>query len=748
MITKEYIIELNSAGLLDMAKLSARRISALQVIIEVKNKSAVDILSAPMKYKESKLIDVLLHYFTLPDYALRVGIQEKSKRNSVVINFFNFLESKFKDLTSIDIELNNCSIEVPSEAIVAWRQYLLTTTTAGVAWRQLNGLRKILNVVLNSVYGKISRWPEQIRSLWVVLKANTPKTPISEKTQPLGMYLGVPEDAFSDDELYMGLRYGSIWLLNKLAAQRNKISQNPVVVEILLSNKGKTQQQFEKHFEWSRSNKESSALTSNSNMRSAVFSCIREDELLTEWQCYSFSKIRKIVDDSAECRKNIFLAEYQQVLLSRYAHDSEVFRARAKGLGRNDSEWQPLKKWLGAARSVGEMPKLCFWGSDLVAHSSLERLLMVWLLASERAQRSGIEGLVLDSVSFSGEPLKSLQISTLKLRRATDPSAKRCAGDVGTQIYKRNEPPFIVYKNWHVTEERAYNYFSNHNRNRKFIFPLGSQISGIIIPSSQKNISTASMPLALLATPGTAWSSAFLIESGNSREAKAFIAILENRLGKKRLNPDKNIAISASFIGQSLVVKKEIASNLSNSYSEIESDSMGHALATGRNVYKDGFSRLGIKEIIEPIKAFARKVGDEKILLAEKLAIELSATVKRIDFAELEKLCGVKSASSQQRDLLMLLDEQDKITMAGEVSLNGELLVVESDFTAALMFGYIKHLEKHLPEVMSTDRDESALRYLSQYLYLNQIYQGLDPHIRESGQELAEKVEFPFPTIN
>lgn len=94
------------------------------------------------------------------------------------------------------------------------------------------------------------------------------------------------------------------------------------------------------------------------------------------------------------------------------------------------------------------------------------------------------------------------------------------------------------------------------------------------------------------------------------------------------------------------------------------------------------------------------------------------------------------------------LDEQDKITISGEVEINGELLVVESDFTAALMYGYIQHLEASIPEIMLTNRDEAALQYLSKYLYLHQVFRGLDPHIQDAGKLLAEQTEFPFPPLN
>lgn len=741
--TSHDVIKLIADKRLDMSNLKARRLSTTQVIIEVNNKEGVNVLSAPSSYKNSKLIDVLLHSFTLPSYALKNAISEKQRRNSSTMNYFSFLDYYFE--ASIQAGTNSIAndAEVPPESISAWHKYLLTNHSEINAWINLNALQKILTHTLTYLYGKISNWPKQVRAVWLALKATTPAKPEHEKTPPLGMYLEISPDAFHNEELYMGLRYGVIWLLQKLSAQRKSIVENPVISEILQCNQRKTLKEFDSSFAWSIKEK-TSASPDRLNLLSEVLQCIQGDELLTEWQCYSFNKLQPLLgrDDQILPYKD------QAELLSRYVSEEGNFRMNAKGYGKYDTAWKPLKKWLGTAGSGNPMPRLVWWGSDLIAHLALERLLMVWLLASERAQRSGIEKLTLDAVHFSSDRPKSLQISTLKLRRATSSSSSQHFIDVNTQIYKRNDPPFSVYLNWHKMIKQAHEYFSDHNPHLRFVYPISTQTAGTISTHMVDNITTAYLPLELLATPGTTWSKTFLKESGNSREAQAFITILASCIKKKRINPRRKVSIPPSCIGQSLVMKKELASNSDSSAIEIESEAMGHSTATGRNIYKDGFEKLDVKEIIEPIRAFARRVGDEKISLAEKLVHKMNTRTRKINFSELEQLCGVESATREQKDLLALLDEQDKITISGEVEINGELLVVESDFTAALMYGYIQHLEASIPEIMLTNRDEAALQYLSKYLYLHQVFRGLDPHIQDAGKLLAEQTEFPFPPLN
>ncbi len=397
-LTRHDVIKLIENRRVDMSNLSARRLSATQVIIEVNNKEGVDVLSAPSNYQNSKLIDLLLHSFTIPEYALKNAISEKQSRSKFTMNYFSFLDSYFE--ASVQAGTNNISkdAEVPPDSISAWHQHLLKTRSESYVWASLNTLQKILSRTLTYLHGKTSNWPEQVRAVWLALKATTPAKPAHEKTQPLGMYLNIPSDVFHNDELYIGLRYGVIWLLQRLNTQREKIVKNSLVSEILQRNQGKTLNEFDSSFAWSIK-KKTSASPDRLNLLSEVLQCIQGDELLTEWQCYSFKKLQPLLgrDDQILPYKD------QAELLSRYISEEGSFRMTAKGYGRNDTAWKPLKKWFGPAGSGNRMPRFVWWGSDLISHMALERLLMVWLLASERAQRSGIEKLTLDAVCFSGD---------------------------------------------------------------------------------------------------------------------------------------------------------------------------------------------------------------------------------------------------------------------------------------------------------------------------------------------------------
>lgn len=391
--------------------------------------------------------------------------------------------------------------------------------------------------------------------------------------------------------------------------------------------------------------------------------------------------------------------------------------------------------------------KICIWGNDWLKPSTLEDLLMVWLLASERAQKSGIDNLKTNEVFLSSNK-SSIQISTLKLRRMSKkPHSKPRSADVISPIYKKNTPVFKVYNYWLQLHINAHNSIRNFNPNYSFIFRNGIT-NGSIVHHKSKNFPNSMLPLELLSVSGTAWQDTFLKDAGKEaqREALAFIAIMKNRVELNRQNPKKIISIPISPIGQSLVVEQELNNNNTNSFSFIEAETMGHSETTG-HTYKDGFRKIEVEEIIEPIHSFARKLGDKKIDLAHEVAKRLVASNRKVTFTELEKLCGVESSSIDQLELLSSLDDSDKLTIVGEILLEGKTFIVETEMTAALMWGYIKHLEEFLPKLNISDRNETFIRHYAKLIYLHLTFKRFDIKLQLAGRQMAKSIVFPFPSL-
>lgn len=738
-------------GRLLMGNLPGRRLNQRQVVIETQNKAGVDVLNAPDRYADDGLVNTLLHSFTLPDYVVKVSIGEKQTRNLTIKLFFAFLDSRDYPTTSHDEYGKIVHSPLPAHCFSDWQVHLKATASDMASWKHMWILLKVLRRTLVKFYGKTSDWPPAQKAAWQVLNACTPRRPSNEKSPPLGIYLGIPSTEFTNRELQMGLRYGVIWLLQRLQAQRSAFVAEPVIEESLRKLHGSARKTYRHALKDLYAFAQKKALTEYTDneeqlarIAPASWRIIQGDPLLTEWQCYSFTKLRPALVPDTKGNYQLIAANVQQLLLSRCVNQDGSLRQSTKGFGRNDHDWAPLKSWLGPARGV-KVPQPCRWGLNWLMHSKLEQLLMVWLLASERAQSSGIANLRFSEVHVAR---RELQISTLKLRRSANASAKLRRNDVETSIYRLNGAVGEVYHTWLQQAQKAQAAISQLNPEKKYFYGSAAELSGAIVSNTNREASLNMLPLELLSIPGTVWHNTFLEESEDIREAQAFVAILANRIAANRANPKKKIALPPGPIGQSLVVEQELENNNDETYSSVENEAVGHTENTGRNVYKDGFARLGVSEILEPVRAFARKVGDGKIKLAQLMAERLDQESRPVTLLELEQLCGVTSARSDQRDLLARLDVQDKITITGELNVGDQLLVVQTDLTAAMMWGYIRHLEAQLPELMGSNRDQTTVRHLAQYLHLSETWGRFDNSLQQAGKQLANEMQFPFPPLN
>lgn len=738
------------SGEFDLQNLNSRRLSTSAVIAETNNQIGVEIIEAPNGFEHDNLIDVLLHGFTLPWYAFRLGLSAKSQTNDAVKSFFSFVDLNEEIYKNSQGDENKPQ-ELPSICFAHWFEYLLANDTSYNVWKKTSELLKVFTNSLENKFGKISNWPKNVKSSWEILKSHTPTKPQHEKSPPLGMHLGIPNNQFTNQELYMGLRYGTIWLLLKLSEQRKLFISNATISSQLQSLAGLELSEIKKYFVRYPESYNGQELTASHKLKlaeleTACWKVTQQDSLLTEWQFYSFPKLRPAIGSYDSNSSNPFDAAVQRLLLSRYINPDGSLRERSKGY-KPDPDWAPLRPYLGTASRGSANQTSCWWASDLLLHTGLEKLLMVWLLASERAQRSGIEQLTFDGIHFSTNE-KSLQISTSKLRRQKNSGYLKGSTDVETMIYNRREPPFKIYNEWLRHEENLHAIIKNFNIEKLFIPNSSNAVAGHITNTHIYPVSM--LPLELLAVEGTVWNRTFLEEATDAAaiEAHAFIAILRNRLDAKKKNPKSIISLPISPIGQSLVVEQERNSNRSGINFHVEAEIMGHDINTGRNVYKDGFRKLEVEEIIEPVKHFARAVGDAKITLALKIVDTFNKTTKKIDLAELHKILGIESAGADQKKLLATLDENDKMTIAGEIAHEGQTLIVQTDMTAALMIGYINHLEMEIPRLLITYREGSLLHHLARLIYLHQMIQTFPSHLQIQGKKLASDLKLPFPPLD
>ncbi len=733
---------------IDPSHFASRRISKTQVIIEVKNKKRFDVINAPKTFPNDGTVETILTFFTLPEYCEHIQLGEKVKRNIAVKSFFNFIsrnETNWrKGNGSPDSSVKNLPINCPQE----WFAHLQQTETEKICWAKMTSITRILDCTLRKIYGKLNAWPTAQRRIYDEFKALTPKVPKNEKLPPIGKYLGIPESEFTNRELLMGLRYGAIWTLMKLQSQRKKFLSKSEISNIFENFKGCTVEKF--HDTFSKRNKFSyihNFLEANSKIFSTLHKpswiTITEDPLLREWQCYTWKEFGNILDPASPKELRPLSAEFQLEFLSGFTQSGDAL-SLYRDINDVSPEWNDLHNPFKQRVSI---TRPCRWGLDWYVHTDIEILLMSWLLATERAQTSGIMNLTFDDIYLSDSRPRTLQISTTKLRRTSN--TKKVTSRVESIIYRQSDPPFIVYQNWLEREKLVHNHLLNYNSNKKFMYGPERRICGTLITARTKSFSPRLTPLELISVPGTVWHSTFLNETPSTgmREAKAFIAILKNRIQKKISNPNASVTLPIFTIGQSVVLEQQRSTNQRSPFSSVESETLGHSEDTGRNIYKKGFCEIGIEELLEPVRAFARRVGDDKIKLAYDIAQRLEQSQRQVTLGELESICGIETSTHTQQQLLNHLDEKDMLTVSGEIINGDEVLIIETESTACLMWAYIRHIEKSIVSLLSSPRSTQSIQYLAKLINLHHIFDGLPKHLQMTGKSLSDGIDFKFPPL-
>lgn len=725
-----------------------RRLSPTKVVVSALNRNGFEILKVSTRLESDLLTDVILSGFTLPWYVYELGLSAQSHMARSVKKFYRFVESNFDLVTnSTDVVPGkHVRAELSNTCFKLWLDNLKENETPYGVWNCTNDLLKLFRRSLNARYGKTSLWPKSILSAWKMLRDNAPAKPSHQKFPPLGLHLGIQEDKYTNRELLMGLRYGSMWILKKLAESRQKFTKNDEISRMLFELKGRDVKEYKRWFSKNchalRGRKDKLDRDVRLNiLTSESWNIIRKDPLLAEWQFHSFSKIRRDLKGlNIDCTLE---SSVKHLLLERCVNPDGSLRNNAKGFGRNDATWAPLREYFGHSARLLRTPSPCFWGLDWIIHTPLEKLLMVWILASERAQKSGIQGLTFEGLTFSNNK-RSLQISTQKLRRLKS-SLDLDAAEVHSMVYQRREPAYLIYADWLHQEEFAFSNIANYNVNKFFIPNSGGAVAGHI--SNGRTLSTEMLPLQLLATAGSTWQRTLFEETsvGARREAEAFIEILSNRVEVARQKGRSELTISS--IGQSLIIEQQRVTNKLTKTARVESESVGHTFETGLNVYKDRLRELGIRELVEPVRAFSRKVGDEKILLALKMAEVLTKSTKKITLSEARQLSGTQTVGATEEQLLKVLDRQDILTISGELHISGEILIIQTEMTAAMMAGFMLHLETEISKLENTYREESSIRLMAKLIHLHQIFHNFPKHLQKSGRQLAAEMDFRFPPL-
>lgn len=706
------------------------RISKFEVVVE-KNEHVYEVLTIPEQFRENVDILLVLDYFTTKYHWFEnPSITTRIKSRSTAKLFFAFLEENYENLLSLP------------KAIYRFKNYLTHNKAPGSIQQNTLLLKKIFQKAIEEKFPKASSRPVIIRELVQATNKIQVKTNQPVKSPALGKYLGISHELYTNNQLLNGIRLGAMWLLNKISEHRTAITSIPAIKEAIKQCTGQTEIDIEKLYP-NNAYKMQIGGERLSEPAYEQWCLIQRDPLLTELHFYNDKKIRRhSLDYGKENASNIFTDFAKRLYISRYIdHENRIARVTAKGLGQKDKEWIVFRPVYHAARNTNR-PSTYLWGIDWITHTPIEKLLFVWLLSTERIQSSGIRSMKTPHIELDNdERPKTLQLISLKLRKGRHNSLKHSM--VGSQIYKKHHPPFHTYSEWRKTCISARETISEFNPQALLICNPGAALSGAM--STDMKLETYPL-FRILITEGTLWNDTFLSEnSDHPIEAKAFIAILRNRILAPHMQSIPHLPPDP--ISQSIVLEKEIETNRTETYADLNSRTFGQTVDTGRFIYKDGFMAAEVSEIVEPVNAFIRRVGDERFKAALALSTQLAQSSRKISLSELKEISGIEDSSLSIEKLLGILKEDDRILITGELLHNSQKIIIETDFTAAVMAGYIEHLENSLLSILHTERSDSCTTILGELIYLTQTLKSFPADIKAAGNTLRSTLDLKFPPV-
>lgn len=247
--SKTDVLNLLEQNKLNLSELSGRRISKSQVIIEVGRNSNIDVLTIPNGFEKDLILDLILHFFTLPNYVTRVGKGRKKDFNKSAKTFLQFIEKEKKSfkISTNKLTIKNNELLLPRFIFEIWLKKI-NNTAPNSAYLLLINTHTILKVSATNKFGKISLWPMEIKQILILLKKIIPRKKAPKKTPPLGIYLGIPNKEFTNKELFMGLRFGVIWLLLQMQNFRCEFYNNKKINKALKDIHGSQSEEIDEFF--------------------------------------------------------------------------------------------------------------------------------------------------------------------------------------------------------------------------------------------------------------------------------------------------------------------------------------------------------------------------------------------------------------------------------------------------------------------------------------------------------------------
>ncbi|WOC25037.1 hypothetical protein LY624_10475 [Pseudoalteromonas sp. N1230-9] len=211
------------------------------------------------------------------------------------------------------------------------------------------------------------------------------------------------------------------------------------------------------------------------------------------------------------------------------------------------------------------------------------------------------------------------------------------------------------------------------------------------------------------------------------------------------------VAQSVAIINDKRGVREKQSAYEMFSQSEVNAALNAHTSDVRQNIY---INRSEALTRINERKWFSEIVSEEMIKDAQNLIAVLSnSKTKVVSLSEARNVLGLKGFQKESEDMVAfseLLKECEKheteVGCFGDIKTGSEKLIVELPITAALMLSYQAEIKKKLQEQIVISNRQKAY-YLSRYIYIDGILNSFEPHTVKAGIELMKCFDIPAPPI-
>ena len=390
-----------------------------------------------------------------------------------------------------------------------------------------------------------------------------------------------------------------------------------------------------------------------------------------------------------------------------------------------------------------------------------EHLVMTWLLASESIQWSNKYRLKLDDLmQFNrGKRLQAttndIKVNSIEIAhhkgRSKDKAKRRTGKDFKTLKYKKGDPLFTTYTNWHKDMKQAQSYITKQKESW-FYYKRKERLTGASL-----------IHLSFLVAKDSLFKSAFKKSekklkfhsevSGEGAFQWLFTQFIINQVNFLKVrhtrhlnnsNTPKEISLNSDAIRQSRIIfeEGEDISDKENAKRTAHSEGQVHAYR------ENGEAKERIQNGLKGNVQVANKMYEEAIRILESCHLMSVEEVEKqlhapkgITTDDVIGLINQFAENPKKYDMTIFGGIKDKSHPESGIR------VIKDEKSAWMMYCYIKHMESELDKIKENHDAQQVTKHIVEHAQWEILFERFPIEMQKQAKVLAEQYDIPYPPL-